>query len=344
MASIEKRGQRYRARMRVGGQDLSQTFRTKAEANEWVAQQTLDHAAGKLGRVPDKLFADLICRYRDEVTSSKDGARWEQLRFAALLGEPLAGGVQRDSDPLVQVRLLDLGPEHFAAWRDRRLLKVSAATVLREWNMLSAACTRAVREWRWLHENPMRQVSRPAAPQPRSRRVTDDEISKITYVCGYQPDIQLKTMQVRVAAAFLFAIETAMRAGEICALKWIDIDLDKRIAHVRAIEPGARKTGIARVVPLSKAAIAILKQLEGIDGVKVFVLKPSLLEALFRKAKKMALIDGLHFHDTRREALTRLAAKVDVMTLAKISGHKDLRILQSVYYAPNMGDVAVLLD
>ncbi len=211
-----------------------------------------------------------------------------------MLGEPLACGVKRDPDPLVQVRILDLGSEHFAAWRDRRLLKVSAATVLREWNMLSAACTRAVREWRWLHENPMRQVSRPAAPQPRSRRVTDDEISKIIYVCGYEPDIQLKSMQARVAVAFLFAIETAMRAGEICALKWTDIDLAKRIAQVRAVEPGARKTGIAWVIPLSKSAIAILKQLEGIDGVKVFSLKPFILEALFSKAKKIALIDDLH--------------------------------------------------
>jgi len=113
---------------------------------------------------------------------------------------------------------------------------------------------------------------------------------------------------------------------------------------VRSVEPGARKTGIARVVPLSKSAIAILMQLKGIDEINVFCLKSPILEALFRKAKKMALINGLHFHDTRREALTSLEAKVNVMTLAKISGHKDLRILQSVYYAPDMGDVAELLD
>ncbi|HHF6884897.1 tyrosine-type recombinase/integrase [Haemophilus influenzae] len=41
----------------------------------------------------------------------------------------------------------------------------------------------------------------------------------------------------------------------------------------------------------------------------------------------------MHFHDTRCEALTRLSKKVDVMTLAKISGHKDISILQNVYYA-----------
>ena len=54
--------------------------------------------------------------------------------------------------------------------------------------------------------------------------------------------------------------------------------------------------------------------------------------------------EDLHFHDTRREALSRLAKKVDVMTLAKISGHRDIQILLNTYYAPDMSDVAGLLD
>jgi len=344
MATFEKRGQRWRVRIRLDGIDKSETFRTKAEASVWAAQQEVERSNTKLGRIPDKLFADLLIRYRDEVSVTKDGSRWERLRIAVLLGEPLASGLVRDPDPLAKVRLPDLGPEHFADWRDRRLLNVSSATVLREWNMLSAMCTRAVREWRWLHENPMRHISRPTAPQPRSRRVGDDEVDRIMHVCGYAPDRVLDTMQSRVAAVFLFAIETAMRAGEICALKWADIDFGRRVAHVRAVEQGARKTGLSRVVPLSRRALELLNQLQGIDGAKIFLIEPVMLDALFRKAKKQALIDGLHFHDTRREALTRLAAKVDVMTLAKISGHKDLKILQSVYYAPDMGDVVKLLD
>ncbi|WP_050764622.1 tyrosine-type recombinase/integrase [Marinomonas sp. MED121] len=60
--------------------------------------------------------------------------------------------------------------------------------------------------------------------------------------------------------------------------------------------------------------------------------------------RNKCLLDDLHFHDSRREALTRLATKVDVLNLAKISGHKDLRILQRVYYAPDMADVALMLD
>lgn len=55
------------------------------------------------------------------------------------------------------------------------------------------------------------------------------------------------------------------------------------------------------------------------------------------------MIEDLHFHDTRAEALTRLARKVDVLTLAKISGHKDLRILQNAYYRETAEQIAARL-
>lgn len=52
------------------------------------------------------------------------------------------------------------------------------------------------------------------------------------------------------------------------------------------------------------------------------------------------MIEDLHFHDSRAEALTRLARKVDVMTLARISGHKDLRVLLETYYRESAADIA----
>ena len=139
----------------------------------------------------------------------------------------------------------------------------------------------------------------------------------------------------------LFAIETAMRAGEICGLTWDNVNLEKRTAYLPMT-----KNGTSRTVPLTRNAVAILERLKkeiGNTGL-CFQLDTRSLDAAFRKIKKMAMCEHLRFHDTRREALTRLAKKVDVMTLAKISGHKDIRILQNVYYAPNMEEVAELLD
>jgi integrase len=111
-----------------------------------------------------------------------------------------------------------------------------------------------------------------------------------------------------------------------------------RVAHLPKT-----KNGYARNVPLSSRAIEILAQLP--DGEStLFNVAGASLDALFRKAKARAIIEDLHFHDTRREALSRLAKKVDVLTLAKISGHRDLRILSNVYYQTDMGEVAGLLD
>ena len=73
----------------------------------------------------------------------------------------------------------------------------------------------------------------------------------------------------------------------------------------------------------------------------VFGIKPALLDALFRKAKRKAgLADAdLHFHDTRHEGITRLAAVLGVLELARAVGHRDLRMLQT-YYNESAEDIA----
>lgn len=340
MATFEKRGGRWRARVRRGETDLSESFRTKAEAAAWAAQCEADINAGKLGKVADRSVAELLERYLDEVVEKKDGKRWEQIRLHSLLGRPLAAGTTRVPDDLSHVRLPDLGPEHIAAWRDRRLAKVSPGTVRREWNLLSAIFSRAIKEWRWLRVHPMRDVERPEAPPPRHRRISPEEIERINIACGDG----VRTTQARVGLAFRFAIETAMRAGEICALRWEDVDTVKRVVKVVAIEQGARKTKSARTVPLSSAAVAIIESLAGIDPERVFALSTASVDALFRKAKARAMVTGLTFHDSRAEGLTRLSKKLDVMQLARVSGHKDLRILHSVYYREQAEDMVKLLD
>lgn len=219
------------------------------------------------------------------------------------------------------------------------------ASVNREWNTLSKACTVAKREWRWINVNPFSEVSRPPEAPPRDRRPTDNEIEGLIHAAGYSAEVTMERVTIRVVAAFLFAVETAMRIGEICALRWCDVDTQRCIAKVAAVEKGARKGGVkaSRIVPLSQEALRILRQLEGVDNDRVFKLIPESADQLFRRLRSRMEIGDLHFHDSRREALTRLATKVDPMTLAKISGHRDLRILLNTYYAPDMAAVAVRL-
>lgn len=103
---------------------------------------------------------------------------------------------------------------------------------------------------------------------------------------------------------------------------------------------GGKTPAAKRDVPLSGEAIAIIKLMDKVkDGDTVFNLKPSQIDSMFRRAKGRALIEGLHFHDTRAEAITRLAGKLDILELARMVGHKDLRMLM-VYYRRTAEDLA----
>lgn len=60
-------------------------------------------------------------------------------------------------------------------------------------------------------------------------------------------------------AAFLFAIETAMRAGEIASLTWNNINFEKRTAFLPIT-----KNGHSSTAPLSVKAIEILQHLTSV--------------------------------------------------------------------------------
>lgn len=302
--------------MRKSGRYASDSFRTKAEAQAWALAKELEFAAERRGEVPStKRVGDLIDRYLEETDPDKP----TRLRLARAKTKDLA-----------DVRLTEFSARHVAQWRDARLKEVSAASVLREWNTLSSICTRAVKEWKWLRENPFRDATRPAAPAARKRRPEGDELERILFCLGYDPARPCLTKTSRVGAAAVWAVETGMRAGEICALR--PESVTGRVAHLEKT-----KNGHPRDVPLTKRALAVWAQLPG----GYFDLEAPTLETLWRRAKTKAGVEGLTFHDLRREALTRMAKKVDVMTLAKISGHRDLKVLLNTYYAPSMAEVVL---
>ena len=196
-----------------------------------------------------------------------------------------------------------------------------------------------MKEWNLINDNPATKITRPSSNKPRTRRPTEEEINRICMWCMYDEDTPPKLKKQRVALAFLFAIETAMRAGELCNLGWEDIDFNRRVAHLELT-----KNGYSRDVPLSKKAIKLLYQLKSVNLPSVFDLDADSLSTLFRRARDSCEISDLHFHDSRREALTRMSKKVNVMDLAKISGHRDIKILLNTYYAPDAANLADLLD
>jgi len=299
MATFKKAGSRWRVQICVNRIRRSATFESKSAAQVWASEQELEIRGGVRGEIPDKTFSDLLDRYVKSVSPHKKGYRWESVRIEAL-----------KRDRIAQVRLKDLSARDISDWRDRRLQAVSGASVLREKNLLSNVCSVGVNEWHWLKFNPFHKVRMPQDSKPRDRVMSDDERIKL----GEVANTEIYKEVLRIAD---FAVETAMRAGEICGLKEIK-------GNVAVLTD--TKNGTSRRVPLSQRAIELFG--EG------FNLTPRQLDVHWRNLNKLAGIKDLHFHDTRHTAITKLSKKLNVLELARMVGHKDIRMLQVYYNEP----------
>ena len=120
------------------------------------------------------------------------------------------------------------------------------------------------------------------------------------------------------------AIETTMRRGEMLSLQWRDADLERQTVFV-----AITKNGDSGQIPLSLKAISVISNLPRDVGGKVFPVSPNALRGVWRRTIKKLNIENLRFHDLRHEATSRFFEKgLNVMEVAAITGHKDLRMLQ----------------
>jgi integrase len=325
MPAVERRGKRWRAIAFHDGRKIAAgTHDTKAAALAAAVDVERKAAAGEIAAARGKTLRDVFDRYADEVSPTKRGERFERLRLAFYARDPIA------ATPLAR-----LTTEHFDELRARRLIEVEQSTFERDLVLIGHALKLARERWHWMEHSPMRGMRRAKAAEmpPRTRRLGPGEIEALRIASGYRPDAPPRTATARVIAAFEFAVETAMRGGEILAL--VPIDCHK--THVRVRES---KNGEPRDVPLSPRAREILDQVRALKLQPVFGLTTAHKDALFRKIRRRAGIEGLNFHDSRREATTRLARIFDVLELSRITGHRDLRILRDVYYRPDVEELA----
>jgi integrase len=308
LASIQKYGKRWRAFVFRQGKRQSKVFDTKREAQDWSARaEYLILNAPKVAAA--MTFGELMARYADEVSPTKRGERWEVIRLEKLQAYPLAS-----------IKLGNLSAQDFARWRDVRLREVAPASVKREMNLLSGVLTVARKEWGLIDHNPLQDVSKPKPPPARDRLVTPDELERLALSAGGD----LTNATARAFHAFLFSCETAMRAGEVTGLVWARVDIARS-----TVKLDMTKNGTAREVPLSSEAKRLLQMLPKADP--VFGLSSRQLDVLWRKLRDRAGVEGLTYHDSRHRAITQLAGKLGVLELARMVGHRDLKMLMTYY-------------
>jgi integrase len=329
MATFRKRGNKWRAEVTKNGVRKSASFLAKAQAISWAADIEGEIRSGSItADIVRVTFAFALGKYVEEISPTKRVARWEAARAKAYL----------KSMDFVGESMETISVDHIKKWRDKRLRSVTSGTVNRDLNFLSAVFEQSRREWKYCNTNPVRETKRPKNPRPRDRLITGEEVEAILAELKYSEEEEPKTISQRIGIAFQFAIETAMRAGEISSLTWDNVFLDGRYVHL-----DITKNGDSRNVPLSTRAKALLEMLPRNDD-RCFAFSNGTRDTLFRRARLKAAatvpsLNTLKFHDTRHEAITRLARKLDVLDLARMIGHRDPKSLM-IYYNATATDIA----
>ena len=320
-----KNKKRYKVRIEYKGKRVSsKTFIKRSDAILYERNALAE--LQKTGHIVDHsaqavmTFSDALEKYKNEISINKKGYRQESYRIKALQEHKLAALT------LINVRSKDIAS--FVKERERK--GNSASTINKFIAIIEHLFNVARREWDMEGlNNPVANVTKPKVKNERTRRLVDNEESDLLTTCAQYKNIYL-------IPCIQFAIETAMRQGEILSIKLENIDYERRIVLL----PNT-KNGDSRIVPLSKKAISILKSLP--QNSVIFNTTSRAIYALFKQACVAAKIKNLTFHDLRHEATSRLATKFQVHELAKITGHKDTRMLLR-YYHPTAEDLVSKLD
>ncbi|MEU9699921.1 site-specific integrase [Streptomyces sp. NPDC047981] len=285
------------------------TFRTKREADDWLAERQAELRAGDwtdpdAAKVPFGSYASTWIKERGLSASTVD-------LYRSLLRnhlEPTFGSVA----------LADISPAAVRAWRVARLdAGAGASSVAKSYALMRAVLMTAVED-RLIRRNPCRVKGASVAPTPERPTATVQEVYALA-----------GAIQPRYRALVLLAAFTGLRWGELIGLSRRDIDLDGGTLRVRrnvaelhsgrrlVKEPksaaGKRTVAIPAVISTEVANHLAVFSEPGADG-RVFIGAKKAIPRrnhfgkLWRQACEKVGIKGLHFHDLRHTGNTLAAA------------------------------------
>jgi integrase len=310
---IRKYRDGYRVEVEKNGTRASHATATKREAQAWGIKKEAELEGFKASK--GITLEQAAAKYLQTVSPGKgpSAPAWEARRFAefvAYFGE--------------HTRLAEIDSAKLGEWRDHRLQTVSGSTVLRQSSLLSNLFEVAVTEWKLLRSNPFKGVRMPGHNPARHQIWTWQLIKRVLRA-------DRTGSALEVIRAFHIALHTAMRLNEVLAARVVG-----RVAVLER-DKGSGKASPPVKVPLARKGAELFAKYPP------FTLAPNTASAVFSDLTDELLIDGLTFHDSRASALTWLSRRVDVMTLARISRHKNLKILMDTYYRETAEQIAARL-
>lgn len=324
----------YAGRDRTTGnpRQVHRTFKgTEKEARKELARLVTEVQDGKVGG-PTSTFGQLLDRWLEHI---------EPTRRPKTLHEYRAKIDKRIRPALGSKKLAKLSPHDIdVCYREWGAEGLSPTSVHHLHTIMSAALNQAVK-WGWIDRNP---AARATAPPLRTKSLPTPLPEQVNKIHAAAKDDNV------LATAIALAALTGARRGELCALRWSDVDLGaQRLNIARSltvvggkVHEGPTKTHQVRSVALDETGVRVLRdrweymtQLAECADVPLcadpYVLSylpsgvehvgPDTITHRFAAVCKKVGVE-CRFHDLRHfSATTLIAAGVDVRTVAERLGH-----------------------
>ena len=268
MATIETRRNAdgttgYRAKVRLKGfPSESATFERKTDAKEWAKQTEASMRQGrhfKTVEAKKHMVGDLIDRYLREM-EKKNPKRFVDVKtllgwWKGEIGVYLLSDVSRALIIEQRDKLLNT--------KGRNVERRKNSTVNRYTTALGNAFTVAMNEWEWIHENPMRKISKLSEPRGRVRFLDDEERERLLEACQASTNLQLHMLVV-------LALSTGARHGELINLRWSDVDWQRRVITLHNTKNKER-----RLLPLVHYALQLMEEHNKVRNIASDLVFPS---------------------------------------------------------------------
>jgi integrase len=279
-------GERVRHSAKTGDKAQAQEYHDKLKAKLW--------RRNKLEEKPDRNFEEACVKYLKEKAhkaSIHEDARHIKFWLGHFKGHGI-GTITRDA-------VADILDE----------MEVTSATKNRYVATLRGMLNLARDEWQWNGHAPKFRLYK--GEKERIRWLTQEEAQRL-----------IDALPARLKGPARLALLTGMRQSNVFNLKWEQINLQTRIAWVRAEDAKARK---AIPVPLNQEAVDLLREFIGKDLIYVFG-QVKLHSDEWSRVLKKAGIKDFRWHDLRHTwASWHAMAGTPIDVLKEMGGWSDIR-------------------
>lgn len=218
--------------------------------------------------------------------------------------------------------------------------------------VMKSALKLAKRKYRYSGDG---EINAPAIRQKQVEVFSQLESQRITAAVLKKPD--------RSSLSYLLCLETGLRLGEVCALRWSDIDLAEGVLRVQRtvyrINYGKRTELVlqtpksensVRAIPLTAKMLSVLRQMKDKKDCCLLTgterpLEPRTMQYRFRRFLEKNNIPIRNYHVLRHSFATRcIEGGMDIKSLSEILGHANVQTTLQMYVHPSMASKRAAME